>query len=213
MNKRNYSLLDQLLMQFERGLQTVCAVQTSQRPNPALDTAEPLLTQAEHQASAELMRVNHTGEVCAQALYYGQMVMAQSPIVYQALEQAALEETDHLAWTSERLQELNTHRSYLNAFWYSLSFLIGLTAGTAGDRFSLGFIEETERQVSQHLKSHLNRLPVKDLKSRQIVTQMREDEQRHGAAAARAGAKSLPLWVQCLMSLQAKVMTITAAKL
>lgn len=206
-------MLDRLLIQCERGLHTLCVDQISQRPNPATGMPEPLLTPAQRRASAELMRVNHTGEVCAQALYYGQMVMAQSQSVYQTLEQAAVEETDHLAWTGERLQELKTHRSYLNAFWYSLSFLIGLTAAAAGDRFSLGFIEETERQVTQHLESHLHRLPVADLKSRKIVAQMRADEQRHGEAAARAGAKPLPLWAQCLMSLQAKIMTITAAKL
>lgn len=213
MNKRSYSKLDQILIQLERGLTTVCAELPSQRPNPAAEISEPLLNDAERSASAELMRVNHAGEVCAQALYYGQMAMARSQYVHDELAKAAAEETDHLAWTAQRLTELNSHRSYLNFFWYSQAYLIGLAAGIAGDRWSLGFIEETERQVTHHLNGHLNRLPEKDLKSRKIVTQMREDEKRHGQSAAHAGAKSLPKLIKRLMTCQAKIMTCVAAKL
>jgi 3-demethoxyubiquinol 3-hydroxylase len=212
MNKRSYSLLDQCLIQLERGLSTVCTILPGRRPNPAADLAEPLLTSAERRASSELMRVNHTGEVCAQALYYGQMAMARSPVIRQALEHAAAEETDHLAWTAQRLQELSSHRSYLNFFWYSQAYLLGLIAGLTGDRWSLGFIEETEQQVTRHLDGHLSRLPANDDKSRKIVTQMRADEQRHAQAAAKAGGAPLPAIIKFLMTLQAKVMTLTAAK-
>ena len=138
MDKRSYSKLDQLLIQIERGLSTVCANLPPARPNPAAGMSEPPLTQTERRASSEMMRVNHTGEICAQALYYGQMAMARSPLIRQILEQAASEETDHLAWTAQRLQELSSHRSYLNFFWYSQAYLLGLIAGIAGDRWSLG---------------------------------------------------------------------------
>lgn len=216
MNKqgqRNYSPLDYVLIQLQRGLITLCANPVAERPNPAAGMMEPSLTVVQRQTSGELMRVNHSGEVCAQALYYGQMAMARTPLIHDVLERAAAEETDHLAWTAQRLQELGTHRSYLNAFWYSQAYLIGLLAGLAGDRWSLGFVEETERQVSRHLDGHLNRLPVNDSKSRKIVAKMRDDEQRHGQTAAQAGAAPLPDWIKILMSLQAKVMTLTAAKL
>jgi len=156
------------------------------------------------------MRVNHAGEICAQALYFGQMAMARSPEVYQTLEAAAEEETDHLAWTAQRLQELQSHRSYLNAFWYLQAYLIGLAAGLAGDRWSLGFIEETEQQVTHHLEGHLCRLPLADTKSRKIIAQMRIDEQRHGKTAAQAGARPLPKPIKLLMAAQAKVMTTLA---
>lgn len=213
MDKRSYSKLDLLLIQIERGLSTVCASLPPRRPSPAAGIAEPPLTQTEKRASSEMMRVNHTGEICAQALYYGQMTMARSPMIHQILERAASEETDHLAWTAQRLQELSSHPSYLNFFWYSQSYLLGLVAGIAGDRWSLGFIEETEQQVTRHLDGHLNRLPVKDDKSRKIIAQMREDEQRHAQTAAQAGGAPLPGFIKLLMSWQAKVMTVTAAKI
>ncbi len=213
MNKRSYSTLDQLLIQLERGLTTVCTELQGQRPNPATHLEEPALTESERQLSAELMRVNHSGEICAQALYYGQMAMARNPLIQDALAKAASEETDHLAWTAQRLKELGTHHSYLNFFWYSQAYLIGLIAGIAGDKWSLGFVEETERQVTRHLNGHLRRFPAKDLKSRKIITQMREDEQRHGQSAADAGAVPLPKLIKFFMSMQAKVMTTTAAKI
>lgn len=211
MNKRHYSILDQFLIQIERGLNTVCTIPTPYRANPAAETAEPDLNTDQRKRSSRMMRVNHTGEICAQALYYGQMTMARSPIVYQALEKAAEEETDHLAWTAQRLKELNTHRSYLNPLWYAQSYCIGLIAGACGDRWSLGFIEETERQVTNHLDDHLSMLPLKDHKSRQIVQQMREDEQKHGQTAAQAGGQPLPFLVKQIMTLQSKVMTTLAA--
>lgn len=213
MNKRSYSPCDRLLIQLERGLTTLCAGLPSRRPNPAADIPEPPLTETQRRTSGELMRVNHTGEICAQALYYGQMTAARSSFTEAALAQAASEETDHLHWTAQRLQELGSHRSYLNFFWYSQAYLIGLIAGMAGDRWSLGFIEETERQVARHLSGHLNRLPVNDVKSRKIVAQMHEDEQRHGQTAAGAGAAPLPEFIKYCMAFQAKIMTVIAAKL
>src|SRR5262249_50668265 len=152
-------------------------------------------------------------EICAQALYYGQMTAARSSSTADTLAQAAREETDHLAWTAQRLQELGSHTSYLNFFWYSQAYLIGLIAGMIGDRWSLGFIEETERQVARHLSGHLSQLPAKDIKSRKIVAQMREDEQHHGQTAARAGAIPLPAFIKYAMALQSKIMIIAASSL
>lgn len=211
MNKRSYSSLDRLFIQLERGLTTVCASLPPNRPSPAANLSEPILNETQRRISGELMRVNHSGEVCAQALYYGQMTLTRSPIIHDALAEAAAEETDHLAWITQRLQELGAHRSYLNFFWFSQAYLIGLVAGIAGDRWSLGFVEETERQVTRHLEGHLRRLPAPDVKSRAIVTQMREDEQRHGQTALQAGSANLPRWIKRLMSAQAKVMTTIAA--
>lgn len=211
MDKRQFSKLDQVLIQIERGLTTLCTDLHSQRPYPAANIGEPLLTPDERRTSSSLMRVNHAGEICAQALYFGQMAMARSATVHDTLATAAEEETDHLAWTAQRLQELNSHQSYLSPFWYSQAYLIGLLAGFAGDRWSLGFIEETERQVTRHLDGHLGRLPSADTKSRKIVAQMREDEQHHGKAAAQAGANPLPSPIKRLMAMQAKVMTTIAA--
>ncbi len=212
MNKRTYSRVDNLLIQLQRGLTTLGASPVGGRESPAAGVTGADLTASEKKLSAELMRVNHAGEICAQALYYGQMAMAKDPVIQETLAKAAEEETDHLAWTEQRLKELNSHTSYLNFFWYSQSFLIGMAAGLAGDGLSLGFVEETERQVTQHLEGHLHRLPEKDLKSRKIVAQMRKDEQRHGQAAARAGAKPLPELLKLLMSFQAKILTCVAAK-
>jgi 3-demethoxyubiquinol 3-hydroxylase len=213
MNKRGYSIMDRLLIQFQNGLNSLCTEAHSQRPNPAAGLKEPLLTAGERRLSGELMRVNHTGEICAQALYYSQMAVAKNRLVEETLAKAAEEETDHLAWTAQRLKELNAHPSYLNFFWYGQAYLIGLAAGLSGDGKSLGFVEETERQVSRHLDKHLDRIPARDLKSRAIIQQMRADEQRHGQNASQAGAVSLPFIIKLIMTLQAKVMTITAAKI
>ncbi len=206
-NKRRYSLLDRGIMQLQTGLSTVFANAQETRPNPAAGLDEPKMTAEEARQSAALMRVNHTGEVCAQALYHGQMLLARSDKVRDTLQKAADEETDHLAWTHQRLNELGAHRSYLNGYWYLHSFLLGIIAGLAGDRLSLGFVEETERQVSDHLASHLGRLPNEDIKSRTIVKQMNDDEQRHGRSAVDMGASSLPGMIKKLMTLNAKVMT------
>ncbi len=210
MNKRTYSFLDKVFIEFGRGLTTLFCDLPSQNPNPAADLTEPQLNSEEKKLSAQLMRVNHAGEVCAQALYYGQMTQAQNPCVYNTLAKAALEETDHLAWTSQRLRELNTHRSYLNFYWYFQSFCLGALAGFAGDRWSLGFVEETETQVSQHLQKHLLKISLTDHKSRKILEHMREDEINHGKAAHQAGAKALPLPIKFLMGLQSKILTTLA---
>jgi ubiquinone biosynthesis monooxygenase Coq7 len=160
--------------------------------------------------SASLMRVNHVGEVCAQALYNAQLLATRNPSLREGFHQAAREETDHLAWTHQRLRELNARPSLLNPLWYAGAFSIGWVAGRIGDRVSLGFVVETEAQVEQHLASHLDRLPTADHTSRAIVQQMKEDEARHGAQAQHAGAAELPGPVRWAMRAAAKVMTTTA---
>lgn len=207
---RRYTHLDKLLIQAEGLINVLFADQPQTRANPADHIEENDMTDAEKRQSQGFMRVNHTGEVCAQALYQGQLVLARDNITAAMLEQAAIEETDHLAWTHQRLQELETHRSYLNLFWYVNSFLIGMVAAKCGDAISLGFVEETEKQVSAHLTDHLDKLPQQDQRSRAIVEQMRIDEEHHGAQANQAGAKALPGWVKRMMKFQSKVMTTTA---
>lgn len=207
---RYYTWIDDILMKVDSALNTVCSHQPQSRPNPADDIKESALSSQQRRQSQGFMRVNHSGEVCAQALYDGQLVLAKNQKTRKMLKQAAIEETDHLAWTRQRLQELETHRSYLNLFWYVNSFLIGMIAAKCGDHLSLGFVEETERQVSDHLTSHLNRLPKQDRRSRAIVAQMRLDEEQHGQAAQRAGAHELPTPIKKLMKLNAKVMTTLA---
>jgi len=207
MRDRRYSLLDKLLIQVDAGLAAVFADQCGQRPSPAVEVEEAELSVSQQQEAARLMRVNHTGEICAQALYNGQMVVARSSKVKTMLQQAAAEETDHLAWTHQRIKELGGHRSYLNCFWYLNSWFIGIVAGLTGDRWSLGFVEETERQVGEHLQRHLNRLPAEDLKSRRIVEQMHRDELQHGQSAVEVGASQLPQIMQWIMALHGRVMT------
>ena len=207
---RHHSLLDSIIARVDAGINTVFSVQLASRPNPANDQPCQDLSSTELRRSQVFMRVNHSGEVCAQALYRGQIVFAQNESVRTMLREAAIEETDHLAWTHQRLQELKTHRSYLNIFWYTNSFCIGLLASKLGDQWSLGFIEETERQVSAHLTGHLDRLGQADLRSRDIVLQMREDEEHHCASAQKAGAANLPTIVKTFMRLHAKVLTTVA---
>ena len=156
------------------------------------------------------MRVNHTGEVCAQALYRGHMIAVRSNSVHNLLQKAVIEETDHLAWCHERLRELGGHRSYLNMLWYWNAFFIGVLAGIAGDSWSLGFVTETEKQVEAHLAKHLNQLPKNDVKSHRIVEKMKADEMQHGQSAAAAGAKELPYLIKKCMALHAKIMTTVA---
>jgi ubiquinone biosynthesis monooxygenase Coq7 len=168
------------------------------------------LSEDQRREAAALMRVNHVGEVCAQALYQAQALTARTPELRAQMLQAAQEELDHLAWTQQRLHQLKDRPSLLNPLWYAGSFAIGLAAGRAGDAVSLGFVVETERQVEEHLAGHLDRLPVQDTASRAIVEQMRQDEARHGREARDAGAAALPSPVQSLMKLAAKVMTTTA---
>jgi ubiquinone biosynthesis monooxygenase Coq7 len=181
-----------------------------QRPCPTPQDADNALADAERRRSGALMRVNHVGEVCAQALYHAQALSTRDPVLKLKFEHAARDETDHLAWTQQRLEELGAHRSWLNPLWYAGSFGIGLIAGRAGDALSLGFVVETERQVEQHLDSHLDALPAADLRSQAIVRQMKDDEARHAASAQLAGAADLPLPVRWAMRAAAKVMTTTA---
>lgn len=210
---KNYSLTDKLLIQLNDALNTLFVSPTNAhqtRKNPAENAVDMVLDETERQQSESLMRVNHTGEICAQALYRGQLVSTRNAITRDMLRTSCEEETDHLAWTQHRLAELNGRTSYLNPLWYFNAFMIGVVAGLAGDRWSLGFIEETEYQVDRHLQSHLKKLPAKDLKSRAIVAQMREDELNHAKAAVNAGATSLPSVVKKLMQVHAKCMTTVA---
>ena len=201
---------DDLVVGFDRALRLMAGVQTSSRAVPGANLEESPLTPAERRHAAGLMRVNHTGEVCAQALYAAQAVLAREPRVRREFAEAAREEEEHLAWTQQRLDELGDRPSLLNPLWYAGSFAIGLAAGIAGDRSNLGFVVETERQVEEHLTSHMERLPAGDAKSRAIVEKMRDDEARHGAAARAAGAAELPFPVKGLMRAAADVMRLIA---
>lgn len=211
MTERTYSPLDNLLGGLDQALRTVFGpAPETQRPSPAADLPDTNLDAAARELAGRLMRINHAGEICAQALYQGQAVTAKLSDVRDKMEQAAAEENDHLAWTAERIREFSTHTSYLNPLWYAGSFAIGAAAGLAGDRWSLGFVAETERQVVKHLDSHLDRLAPADEKSRVILEQMRVDEGRHATVAIESGAANLPEPVRQLMRLMSKVMTKTA---
>jgi ubiquinone biosynthesis monooxygenase Coq7 len=205
--------LDSAICAFDLTLRTITNVATASRPNPAAGVAEPGLSEQEKTHSAGLMRVNHVGEVCAQALYAAQATFAKTPLTREQFQQAGQEEIDHLAWTAERLQELGARTSLLNPLWYAGAYLMGATAARLGDPVSLGFVVETERQVEAHLNRHLDQLPENDLRSRAIVTQMRDDEVAHAAAAADLGARELPQPVKQLMQAMAKVMTTTAYRI
>jgi ubiquinone biosynthesis monooxygenase Coq7 len=202
--------IDDFIVGFDRALRTLAGRFASARPNPADSVADTALLPEERKHSAGLMRVNHTGEVCAQALYQAQSVVARDPEIRRRFAQAAREEEDHLAWTQERLDEFGARTSLANPLWYAGSFAIGLFAGIAGDRINLGFVAETEQQVEEHLTSHMDRLPAADARSRAIVAAMRDDEMRHGASARDAGAADLPAPVRGLMRATAKLMTLTA---
>lgn len=202
--------IDRLILAFDKGLRTVFAPAPSARAMPGAELAETPLAERERMRVAAMMRVNHSGEVCAQALYEGQALTARDAKAREALEKAAREETDHLAWTERRIEELGGRKSLLNPLWYAGSFAIGAAAGMAGDRWNLGFLAETERQVVEHLEGHLERLPAEDRKSRAILEQMREDEARHATSALAQGAGELPDPVRGLMRIAARVMTGTA---
>jgi 3-demethoxyubiquinol 3-hydroxylase len=204
-----FSFVDKIIMTIDNGIRAVLTEPIPQRVNPAKLENEALLTKSERTKSAALMRVNHTGEVCAQALYLGQALVAKSSFTRTALYQAAEEETDHLAWCQERIQELGGHTSYLNPLWYVGSFGIGLLAGILEDKWSLGFVVETENQVEKHLKKHLQDLPFQDRKSKRIVEEMSKDEAHHAITAKRAGGSDLPYFIKRMMALSAKVMTTT----
>ena len=202
--------LDELIVAFDKGLRTVFAPAQSVRPTPGASLPESGLTETEKAHAAALMRVNHAGEICAQALYQGQALTARNPGAKAALERAAREETEHLAWTERRIAELGGRKSLLNPAWYAGSFALGALAGLAGDRWNLGFLAETERQVVAHLGGHLLRLPEEDSRSRAIVETMREDEARHATSAVGHGAADLPEPAKAAMRLSSKVMTETA---
>jgi len=207
--------VDRLLAVADAALRTVAGQPHAARPLPsAVATAQTRdLSDAEKRDSAALMRVNHVGEVCAQALYQAQALSTGNEALRSQFEHAAREEADHLAWTKARLDELGDRPSLLNPLWYAGAFAIGLAAGRLGDRASLGFLVETERQVEAHLASHLERLPANDTRSRQIVQAMKHDEAAHAEQALRSGARELPLPVKGLMRLAARVMTTTAHRI
>ena len=201
-------------MHLDTGLRTVFGrPRITERPNPAENIEETELTEAEKDLAGRLMRINHAGEVAAQGLYEGQSPTARLPEVRDKMERAAMEENDHLAWCESRINELDSHKSLLNPLWYGGSLAIGAIAGLAGDKWSLGFVTETERQVVRHLDSHLAQLSEKDQKSRVILEQMKEDEGHHATTALHAGGAELPTPIKKLMTLTSKVMTKAAFRI
>ncbi|MEO6081188.1 MAG: 2-polyprenyl-3-methyl-6-methoxy-1,4-benzoquinone monooxygenase [Steroidobacteraceae bacterium] len=202
------SLADQLVGSADRALRALFAPARAARPTPGPIGAAP--PEPERRLAAELMRINHAGEIAAQALYHGQALVARQPAIRALLEQAGREETDHLAWCEQRLRELHDRPSRLDPLWYAGSFAIGVAAGLANDRVSLGFVAETERQVERHLETHLEQLPAADLRSRAILTQMRADEKAHGELARQSGGATLPVPIQRVMRATARLMTTTA---
>jgi ubiquinone biosynthesis monooxygenase Coq7 len=214
MFNRHISLPDRILIEMERALMTALgATPEAARASPANGIADTKLSEAQRHHAAGLMRVNHTGEVCAQALYSGQAGMARDSVTRARLLEAAAEETDHLAWCGERLKELSSRPSLLNPLWYAGSFAIGALAALTSDRISLGFVVETERQVEAHLGEHLIRLPETDARSRAVVAQMQADEARHGRNALAAGATELPFPVPQLMRFASAIMKAVAYRI
>ena len=211
MNTRRLNVTDQLIANIDQAVRTLFGKpEPTERLNPATDLPAVELNERERREVAGLMRVNHAGEVAAQALYQGQALTARLPDVREKMERAALEENDHLLWCEQRLAQLGDHTSYLNPLWHAGSLVIGAFAGWAGDRWSLGFVAETEHQVVAHLDRHLARLPQQDTRSRAILEQMKKDESHHATTALEAGGTVLPGPVKILMSLTSKVMTRTA---
>lgn len=214
MTARRYSPLDRALMRVQHALGTTLArPPQAARDNPARDTPDLVLDEAARKHAAGLMRINHTGEVCAQALYVGQAAVARDERTRRDLEHAAQEETDHLAWCAQRLAELDARPSALNPLWYAGSYAIGVAAGLAGDGWNLGFVVETERQVEAHLQQHLTTLPPGDARSRAILATMKEDEARHADHAQASGARALPAPIPALMSLASAVMKSVAYRI
>lgn len=205
--------MDALVLAFDRAMRTLSGSAQARRLSPATKLATPNLSDEHRHKSISLMRVNHAGEVAAQALYQGQGLTARTQEIKDKLSQAADEELDHLAWTRQRLTELGGRASVFDPIWYTGAFMIGAVAGAIGDRVSLGFLQATEEQVEAHLDSHLSRLPSDDTTSRAIVEQMKLDEAQHAQTAQALGAKALPRSLQALMRASAKVMTSTAAKI
>lgn len=211
---RHFSPLDQLIMQGDHAMRTIFGQpQITEREYPADDIEGSEMSDAERKHVAGLMRINHAGEIAAQALYSGQALTAKLDEVRDSMNRAALEENDHLDWTNKRLHELGSQRSLLAPFWYAGSFAIGAAAGAAGDKWSLGFVAETEKQVVKHLEEHLEKLPEDDSRSRAILEQMKVDEQHHATVALEHGGRELPWAIKKLMALTSKVMTKTAYRI
>jgi ubiquinone biosynthesis monooxygenase Coq7 len=213
---KQYTQLDRFISQFDTTIKTLFGGIEAQatRPSPADNPNDSLdsdaaLDNSERLQSARLMRVNHCGEICAQALYQGQALTAKNPTIKVLLNHSAEEEKDHLAWCEQRLTQLDSHTTYLGPFFYAGSFAIGVTAGALGDQWNLGFVGETEKQVEQHLASHLEKISTADLKSRAIIKQMQQDEINHGNTAMNAGGATLPKPIQAVMQLTSKAMTAT----
>jgi ubiquinone biosynthesis monooxygenase Coq7 len=207
MSERHYSLFDKFIIEFDKALTTVAGKpETTSRPTPGKELEEAELTAEERKQAAGLMRVNHAGEVSAQALYQGQALTAKLPQVRDAMEAAAREENDHLVWCQQRLDALSSHTSVLNPIWYAGSFTLGAIAGKIGDKWSLGFVAETEKQVVEHIDGHLKIISEQDRKSRAVLEQMKIDEAEHGTKALEAGGAMLPTPVVKLMGLMSKVM-------
>lgn len=204
-------MFDSVILEVDKALRTLFVAAPVARKAP--EAAEVELTPEERAHAGALMRINHVGEVCAQALYQGQALACRDPSVREALSQAAVEETEHLAWTERRIRELGARKSFLNPLWYVGAVSIGVVAGKLGDPWSLGFLAETERQVEAHLESHLGQLPQRDQRSRAIVDQMKTDEKRHAEMAVALGARELPVPIKGAMRLAAKIMTRTAYRI
>ncbi len=205
--------MDRLIHEFDRALRAIAGVANAARPSPGEGKAEAALDDRERAHAAALMRVNHVGEICAQALYQGQALTARDARAKAALEQAAREEEDHLAWSAERIRELGGRPSLLNPFWYAGSLAIGAVAGALGDRWNLAFLAETEHQVEEHLTGHLASLPGKDERTRAVVEAMRRDEAKHRTTAMRLGAANLPAPARLAMRFASKVMTTVAYRI
>ncbi len=206
--RQHYSTADTLLLGFDQALRTLFGQpKATGRPNPAEGVEEAELDKRQRDHIGRLMRIDHTGEVCAQGLYQGQALTARDPATRDAMERSADEENDHLAWCEQRIEELDGRLSLLNPFWYAGSFAIGATAGVIGDKWSLGFVAETEKQVESHLQSHLDDIPVEDQRSRAILEQMKTDEIEHGNKALALGGAELPAPVKAAMKLTSKLMT------
>ncbi len=210
MSDRTYSPFDQLLGLIDTGLRTMFVTPETSRPNPAQAIQEAELSTSDRDLAGRLMRINHAGEIAAQGLYQGQALTAKLSAVREKMEQAAVEENDHLNWCANRVTELGSHTSYLAPFWYLGSMTIGALAGIAGDKWSLGFVAETEKQVVKHLDNHLQQVSTTDQKTRTILEQMKVDEGKHATVALQAGGATLPFPIQLLMQLSSKVMTKTA---
>lgn len=205
--------IDAAICRFDRALKTLAGGRKAKRENPAGEIADASLNEAERGHAAGLMRVNHCGEVCAQALYEGQALAARDPAVRERLLEAAQEEADHLAWCAQRLEELGSRPSLLNPLFFGTSYALGALTGLAGDRLSLGFVEATEEQVCKHLERHLDALPPGDQRSRAIIAQMREEEARHGSNALQMGGAAFPAPARQAMALLSRAMTMTAYRI